>query len=80
MSGSIYEKRIKLEWMEMGDFRFEDVIVSFPNIGVKDSLYIAKNRAGSMGGWLLKRFTVTINYAKKWMLLKRNSNYSKPFY
>lgn len=50
MSGSIYEKRIKLEWMEMGDFRFEDVIVSFPNIGVKDSLYIAKNRAGSMGG------------------------------
>ncbi len=41
---------------------------------------ITKNRAGSIGGSLLKRFTVTMNYAEKWMLLKKNSNYSKPFY
>ncbi|MFT7073229.1 MAG: hypothetical protein ACJA1Z_003509 [Patiriisocius sp.] len=64
MSVSLYRERSKLEWMEMSDFRFEDVTVVLTNIEIKDSLYIAKNRAGSIGRSLLKRFTATMNYAE----------------
>ncbi len=37
-----------------------------------------KNIAGNIGGEILKRFTVTFDYAKQRMCLKPNKNYGAP--
>lgn len=80
ISGSIYGKRSKIKSLQMQGFVFENLTVAFPEITMQDSVSFFKNRKGSIGSEILKRFTVTMNYGKKQMTLKRNRNYKNPFY
>lgn len=79
ISGNIYGKRSKMKSLRMKDFMFTDLTVAFPDIQ-KDSITLFKNRKGSIGGEILKRFTVIMDYRNKQMTLKKNSNFKKPFY
>jgi len=55
------------------------VTASFP-----DSLYIQgislKNRQGSIGGSVLKRFNLIVDYPNKKISFKKNGFFNKPFY
>jgi hypothetical protein len=79
-SGDIFGKRSKLDEVWLGEFYLKEVKVAFPDKSATEGIRFFKERDGSIGGDLLKRFTVTMDYQSKTMTLKKNSNFSEPFY
>ena len=79
LSGVIYGKRAMISSLVLGKFELKNPTVSFP-----DSLSIAhalkfKDRNGSLGANILKRFTVTFDYKKSKITLKRGNTFKEPF-
>ena len=79
LSGSVYGKRSKVKDFTLSDFNLEDVNVAFP-----DSLSIIKakvyrDRNGSLGGDILKRFNLFFDYTNKRLHLKKNGFFKEPF-
>lgn len=79
-SGNIFGKRSKLNEIWMGSFNLKQVKVAFPEKSATEGIIFFEERDGSIGGDILKRFTMILNYQAKTMILKKNSNYSDPFY
>ncbi|MBP6585547.1 MAG: hypothetical protein KA215_07770, partial [Flavobacterium sp.] len=61
-SGPIFGKRAKLAKFSLGEFVFENPIVAFPDSLSTQSVKLVKNRVGSIGAEILKRFTLFIDY------------------
>ncbi len=80
LSGNIYGKRSRLNKAELGDFVMENVNVAFPNKEATQNIELYVERDGSLGGDFLRRFTVTMDYSNKKVMLKRNRNFSDPFH
>ncbi len=80
ISGNIYGKRSKMDHFELGKFQFERVTVSFPEPEATEQIITYDQRDGSLGGEILKRFTVIIDYRSKKMTLKKNRFYEEPFH
>ncbi len=79
-SGTIYGKRSRISKLSIGKFTLPHPTVSFLDTL---STFIArkdKSRNGSIGGGVLKRFNVWIDYQNKSMRLKKNRNFSKGFF
>ncbi|WP_291801460.1 PDZ domain-containing protein [Lutibacter sp.] len=79
LSGVIYGKRTIIKGIVLGKFELKNPTVSFP-----DSLSIVhalkfKERNGSIGANILKRFTVTFDYRKGKITLKKGSTFKEPF-
>ena len=79
LSGTIYGKRSIIKGIVLGKFELKKPTVSFP-----DSLSIAhalkfKERNGSLGANILKRFTVTFDYKKNKITLKKGRFFRDPF-
>ncbi|GAA0725430.1 hypothetical protein GCM10009430_31080 [Aquimarina litoralis] len=78
-NGDIYGKKTKVEGLNIGNFEIKQVTASFP-----DSLYIQgislKKRQGSIGGGILKRFDMIVDYPNKKITYKKNKFFNKPFY
>ncbi len=78
-NGDIYGERTKIDELHIGDFMLRDVTTSFP-----DSVYIkgisVNNRQGSLGGGVLRRFNVIMDYPNKKISLKKNNYFEKPFH
>lgn len=79
LSGAVYGKRAIIRGISIGKFELENPTVSFP-----DSLSIAhalnfKDRNGSIGASILRRFTVTFDYKKNKITLKKGGTFNKPF-
>jgi hypothetical protein len=79
-SGNIFGKRSKLDQVWLGDFYLKEVKVAFPDKSATEGVNFFKDRDGSIGGDLLKRFTVTMDYQSKTMTLKKNRNFSDSFF
>ncbi|MAZ72271.1 MAG: hypothetical protein CMC70_03900 [Flavobacteriaceae bacterium] len=80
LSGNIFGKRSKIEELAIGSYSLKNVSTSFPDEEALQHIMFFKNRKGSLGGAVLKRFTVFMDYKNRKMYLKRNANFSKPFY
>jgi len=79
LSGAIYGKRSFIKGLVLGKFELKRPTVSFP-----DSLSIAHalqftERNGSLGANILKRFTVTFDYKKNKLTLKKGTSFKEPF-
>ena len=79
LSGSVHGKRSKIDAFKLKSFTLNRPLVAYP-----DSLYTSllrqiKGRRGSVGGEILKRFNVTMDYRNARMVLKKNSNFKKIF-
>jgi len=79
LSGSIYGKRSKIEALVLGKYQLNRPTVSFP-----DSLSIVhalqyKERNGSLGANILKRFTVYFDYKNNKLYLKKGSSFNDSF-
>lgn len=79
LSGSIYGKRSKIESLILGKFEIKNPTVAYP-----DSLSIVqatkfKDRNGSLGASILRRFEVIFDYNKRKITLKKGSYFNKPF-
>jgi predicted aspartyl protease len=79
LSGSVYGQRSKLKRFKIGEFELERVNVAFPDSASVDKTKIVKERSGSLGGDILKRFNCFIDYTNSKIHLKRNRYFKEPF-
>ncbi len=79
LSGSVYGKRSKVTYFELSNFKLNDVNVAFPDSLSIDITRVYRERNGSLGGDILKRFNLFFDYKNKELHLKKNSLYNKPF-
>jgi len=80
LSGDIFGKRSKIPKMSIGNFEMTNIKVAFPNKESIENIKLFKERDGSIGGELLNRFTIIMNYPLKKISLKKNNKFKDPFY
>ncbi|TDO69779.1 hypothetical protein EV143_11416 [Flavobacterium chryseum] len=78
-SGDIEGHRAKIEKFSIADFEFKNPIVSFPDSTSIRNVKMVPDRIGSVGGEILKRFTLVLDYADRKLYIKKNSKFSEPF-
>jgi hypothetical protein len=78
-SGDIEGHRAKIDEFSLADFDFKNPIVSFPDSSSIKNVKMVANRIGSVGGEVLKRFTIVMDYADEKMYLKKNNKFNEPF-
>lgn len=80
LSGNIFGRRAKIDEIILGNYGFKNVNVAYPDSTSIATAYRFKERNGSLGAGILKRFRVLINYRDKKLVLKRKSKYyNNPF-
>ncbi|WP_203295931.1 aspartyl protease family protein [Luteirhabdus pelagi] len=80
LSGNIYGKRSRLDMVSVGDFMLQDVNVSFPDTTSLRELVFYDERDGSIGGDMLRRFTIWVDYKGQRLRLRKNRSFSNPFH
>ena len=79
LSGSIYGKKSKIKSLVIGSFEMHNPTVSYPDsLSIVNALKYAE-RNGSLGGSILRRFTVIFDYNSAKITLKKGGNFNKPF-
>ena len=79
LSGSIYGKRTKIDGIKLAGFLLKDAKTAFPDLQYFNSMTTFGDRNGSLGGEVLKRFTLVFNYGNSTLSLRKNSLFNKPF-
>lgn len=79
LSGSIYGKRTKIDGIKLAGFLLKDAKTAFPDLQYFNSMTTFGDRNGSLGGEVLKRFTLVFNYGNSALSLRKNSLFNKPF-
>ncbi|MCK0191362.1 PDZ domain-containing protein [Arenibacter sp. F20364] len=79
LSGSIYGKRTKIDGIKLAGFLLKDAKTAFPDLHYFNSMTSFGDRNGSLGGEVLKRFTLVFNYGNRSLSLRKNSLFNKPF-
>ena len=78
-SGDIEGKKARITNFTFGNNTFKKPIVAFPDSSSIKNVRMVQNRVGSIGGEILKRFSVIFDYQNNQLYLKRNSHYNEPF-
>lgn len=78
-SGDIEGHRAKIDKFSIDEFDFKKPIVSFPDSASIRNVKMVPGRIGSVGGEVLKRFTLVFDYKGKKLYLKKNSKFGEPF-
>ena len=79
LSGAVYGKRTMIESLHIGEFILKNPTVSYPDsLSVSHALKF-KERNGSLGASILKRFVVTFDYRNNRLLLKKGGKFKEPF-
>jgi len=78
-SGDVMGQRARIQNFKIGAFEFSNPIIAIPDSNSIKSVSMVKNRLGSLGGDVLKRFTVVFDYKNKQIFLKKNSFFNLPF-
>lgn len=78
-NGDIFGKRARVATFAIDQFKFENPIVSFPNTSSFGNVNFVKDRAGSIGGEIFKRFSVIFDYKNSSLHLKKGRNFDEVF-
>jgi len=78
-SGDVEGKRAQITKFTLSKFEFQNLIIAFPDSSSIKNVKMVKDRAGSVGSEILKRFTVVFDYPNQQLFLKKNGNYNAPF-
>lgn len=78
-SGDINGKRAKVSEIQIGGFKYIKPIVSFPDSVSVKSVNLVPGRRGSVGGELLKRFDILLDYTNQTIALRKSKYFSEPF-
>ena len=65
--------------LDFGKYTFKDVLASWPDRGSFTEIIRKTGRQGTIGGGLLTRFTVVIDYFNGYLYYKRNQNFNNTF-
>jgi len=79
LGGEILGNLAFVKGCKISDYELNDIIASFPQrFSYQDTLLLMM-REGTIGGEILKKFTVIFDYGKEQMYLKKNGSFSMPF-
>lgn len=78
-SGDVEGKRAQIAKFTISKFEFHNPIIAFPDSTSIKNVRMVKDRAGSVGSEIIKRFSVVFDYPNQKMFLKKNNNFSTPF-
>ncbi|WDF46796.1 PDZ domain-containing protein [Chryseobacterium sp. KACC 21268] len=78
-SGDIFGKRSRINSLSIGKFKFDKPIASMPDEYSIQHLKLVKDRKGSIGSEILRRFTVVFDYQDQRIYFKPNKNLRDPF-
>jgi len=78
-SGDVEGKRAQINKFSFSKFEFYNPIVAFPDSSSIKNVRMVKDRAGSVGAEILKRFNLVFDYPNQQLFLKKNNNYKTPF-
>jgi hypothetical protein len=78
-SGDIEGRRARIATFLISDFKFSRPIVAFPDSSSIRHLTMVPDRVGSVGGEVLRRFSVIFDYPNGFLYLKKNRQYFAPF-
>lgn len=78
-SGDIFGKRSRINSLSIGKFTLRKPIASMPDEFSIQHLSIVKDRKGSIGSEILRRFTIIFDYADNRIYLKSNKFLNDPF-
>ncbi len=79
-NGDVYGKRSRIHNFYLGKFKFEKPLTAMPDEYSIQHVNLVKNRRGSVGGDIMRRFTVAFDYARQKIYLKKNRNFDDPFH
>ncbi|WP_027379026.1 PDZ domain-containing protein [Chryseobacterium daeguense] len=79
-NGDIYGKRSRIHNFYLGTFKFEKPLTAMPDEYSIQHVNLVENRKGSVGGDIMRRFTVAFDYPNQKMYLKKNRNFDDPFH
>ncbi|ASK32237.1 peptide-binding protein [Chryseobacterium sp. T16E-39] len=79
-NGDVYGKRSRIHNFYLGDFKFEKPLTAMPDEFSIQHVNLVENRRGSVGGEILRRFTVVFDYPSQKIYLRKNKNYDDPFH
>lgn len=80
LNGPIHGQLGRINRIELKPFSLMHPTVSFPDSASVSSVVIKDGRNGSIGGEILRRFKVILNYPNQEILLQPNGFFPKPFY
>ena len=78
-SGDVEGRRALIKKFTMSKFEFYNPIIAFPDTISIRHVTMVKDRSGSVGSEILKRFTVVFDYSNQKIFLKKNGSFYTPF-
>lgn len=79
LSGKIHGKRARLQRFRIGEFELEQTKVSYPDSISLRYINAMRDRNGSLGTEILRRFDVVFDYPNHKLTLKKNADFGDPF-
>lgn len=79
-SGDIYGKQARIQSLKLGTFEFKRPITAFPDSISLMNVKMVENRAGSVGGSVLKRMNVVFDYKNERLYAKKNANFNQEYF
>ncbi|MFA9188044.1 aspartyl protease family protein [Flavobacterium sp. FBOR7N2.3] len=80
LSGTVEGKRARIDQFSIADFKFYSPVVAFPDSVFIKNISLYSGRLGSLGGEILKRFSVVFDYTNQQLFLKKNKLYKSSFF
>lgn len=78
-SGDVEGKRAQIKEFAMSKFEFHNLVIAFPDTISIRNVKMVKDRSGSVGAEIMKRFHVVFDYPNQIMFLKKNREFDDPF-
>ncbi len=80
LSGDILGKRSRIKKLKIGSFELENASVSYPDSTSMLKMHANKDRNGTLGAGILKRFHVIMDYPNNQITLRKNNRlFNEPF-
>lgn len=79
-SGDVMGNRARIAEFGISKFIFNRPIAAFPDSSSLRHVKMVSGRSGSVGGEILKRFSVILDYNNENMFLRKNKNFDDPFH
>lgn len=79
-SGDVTGSRARISRFTIGQFNFRHPIVAFPDSVSIKSVAMVRDRSGSVGAEIFKRFSIILDYSNNKMFLRKSRHYNLPFH
>lgn len=79
-SGDVMGNRARIAEFGISEFKFSNPIAAFPDSSSLRHVKMVSNRLGSVGGDILKRFSIVFDYRSENMFFRKNKSFDNPFH